>query len=435
MKFLIWISWSLLCFSILLEIADTKSGGGGGGRGGGSYRSSYRSYYDSYNSDSNASGSDIGIGLSVFFGCCAISCCWRFRNKCFNSRREVPYNSAPESEYNAAVIYSIQNPPEVMPPDATGEVRMMVDPNASTQIQNSIHIDHFSKTVTFVDQTGVEDRCIQSNIRIMGYYEVTITKARSQVCIAVGFSSKPYPPFRLPGWERHSVAYHSDNGYKFFNDPVDGIRYGPKYGEGDTIGCGFTNSSSGHQSFFFTHNGQHLGVAFTTDKLVGETYANIGSDGACSISINSGSDSSKPFLCQAINFGIGGQPQTKIRVGIPEPAGIPVGIAVGQPVGLSEERVSAPPPVYESLSNQKPMYPYQPEITGTQGLQPQLPIPYQPKATVPVIIQPVTQPIPYQAPPSHQYPAQSNQYPVPSNQYPVPSNQRPPQSNNLSTLV
>lgn len=309
----------------------------------------------------------------------------------------VPAPAASEKNYIAAAVYSAQNPPQVFPPDYGGEVMMIVDPQAKPEIRNSILIGDKNNTISFISGQDVDDRCIQSNNRIMGYYEVTITQISNKVCLAVGFSTKPYPSFRFPGWDEHSIGYHSDNGHKFFNDPGDGSQYGPIYGKGDTIGCGFTENHDGSsQSFFFTRNGKHLGIAFTTNKLMGETYACIGGDGECSFTINFGNDSSKAFRCQEIHFKKQIVPTSTEQKYVPS---IP-----------TQEGPSAPPPyqmqppggsVPTATSVSVPMAT---PISDQYGA----PIPYQAQQPTSV---PFAAPIPYQ-PQQHG----TGQFPVPTNQ-------------------
>ena len=58
------------------------------------------------------------------------------------------------------------------------------------------------------------------------YYEVSIDKLGRDAVVAVGFGCLPYPTdFRLPGWHRHSAAVHSDDGFKFFENPDGGVPF------------------------------------------------------------------------------------------------------------------------------------------------------------------------------------------------------------------
>jgi Ran-binding protein 9/10 len=73
--------------------------------------------------------------------------------------------------------------------------------------------------------------------------------------LSIGFSTQKVTLTRLPGWEPESWAYHGDDG-QVFNSNQHGKPYGPKYGNGDTIGCGI-NFRTGIA--FFTRNGVNLG--------------------------------------------------------------------------------------------------------------------------------------------------------------------------------
>lgn len=58
------------------------------------------------------------------------------------------------------------------------------------------------------------------------YFEVHIEKLGRNAVVAVGFGCLPYPTdFRLPGWHRHSAAVHSDDGFKFFENPMGGVPF------------------------------------------------------------------------------------------------------------------------------------------------------------------------------------------------------------------
>ncbi|CAG8616719.1 3408_t:CDS:2 [Paraglomus occultum] len=90
------------------------------------------------------------------------------------------------------------------------------------------------------------------------YFEVTVLSnpKSKDTTIAIGLATKPYPPFRLPGWNLYSVGYHSDDGCKFDN-AYGGRDYGPEWGKiGDTVGCGYYPNTG---FVFFTKNGENIG--------------------------------------------------------------------------------------------------------------------------------------------------------------------------------
>ncbi len=56
--------------------------------------------------------------------------------------------------------------------------------------------------------------------------------------IALGFCGMPYPTWRLPGWERGSLAVHGDDGRRYVSDTYGGIDFTSPFQVGDTIGLG-----------------------------------------------------------------------------------------------------------------------------------------------------------------------------------------------------
>ncbi|PHZ10717.1 uncharacterized protein RHIMIDRAFT_194594, partial [Rhizopus microsporus ATCC 52813] len=106
--------------------------------------------------------------------------------------------------------------------------------------------------------------------------------------VAIGFATKPYPRWRLPGWHKHSVAYHSNSGAVFVSDSTYGRPYGPPIKEGDVVGVGYLYQSG---TIFFTQNGKVRCLSFTSKALIGFKYPIfpiIGASGPCHVSVNFG---------------------------------------------------------------------------------------------------------------------------------------------------
>lgn len=122
------------------------------------------------------------------------------------------------------------------------------------------------------------------------YFEITVNQVPSKdTVIAIGLSTQPYPIFRMPGWNKFSVGYHSDDGHKFCDDATGGQAYGPSWGPGDTVGCGYCPETG---QVYFTKNGQQIGTAFS--QLSQHCYfPSIGADGPATVQVNFGQF---PFL-------------------------------------------------------------------------------------------------------------------------------------------
>jgi SPRY domain len=71
------------------------------------------------------------------------------------------------------------------------------------------------------------------------YFEVKISpKNRAEVSLGLGFVAQPYPPFRLPGWERGSLGIHGDDGHRYVNDKYGGKDFTRPFKPGQTLGIG-----------------------------------------------------------------------------------------------------------------------------------------------------------------------------------------------------
>ncbi|CEP07471.1 hypothetical protein [Parasitella parasitica] len=116
------------------------------------------------------------------------------------------------------------------------------------------------------------------------YFEITIQQASADVVMAIGLCTKPYPIFRMPGWNKFSVGYHSDDGHKFCDDATGGQTYGPSWTVGDTVGCLYAPETG---CVTFTLNGMIVGEAFS--GLTRHHYFPcVGADGPAQIQVNFG---------------------------------------------------------------------------------------------------------------------------------------------------
>ena len=79
------------------------------------------------------------------------------------------------------------------------------------------------------------------------YYEIKVNnfgdaRGDDESSIALGYCAMPYPTWRLPGWERGSLAIHGDDGRKYVNDTWGGKDFTSPFRVGDTLGLGMTFS-------------------------------------------------------------------------------------------------------------------------------------------------------------------------------------------------
>ncbi|ERS96804.1 hypothetical protein HMPREF1624_07013 [Sporothrix schenckii ATCC 58251] len=112
----------------------------------------------------------------------------------------------------------------------------------------------------------------QAGETFTAYYEVHIARSnRKEVSLAMGFTVIPYPPFRMPGWHRGSLAVHGDDGHRYVNDMWGGkelidkdyrLKPGGKYGIGMTftrkdVAGGYAPAKDlFNVEVFFTDNGR-----------------------------------------------------------------------------------------------------------------------------------------------------------------------------------
>ncbi len=79
------------------------------------------------------------------------------------------------------------------------------------------------------------------------YFEVRVLsigrgEINSEASLALGFCAQPYPPERMPGWERGSLGVHGDDGRRFVNDNGGGKDFTTPFKDGEVVGLGMTFS-------------------------------------------------------------------------------------------------------------------------------------------------------------------------------------------------
>ncbi|VDP87126.1 unnamed protein product [Echinostoma caproni] len=136
-----------------------------------------------------------------------------------------------------------------------------------------LRLSHFALSITYSggfserhdsNYTNGEAACARADAPIpltvgIYYFEITISsRGGNGRSVAVGVATKASSLVRLPGTEHSSFAYHSD-GSVFHGSPTLSSKFGPRFAENDTVGCGVDFIS---RSLFFTRNGVFLGKAF-----------------------------------------------------------------------------------------------------------------------------------------------------------------------------
>ncbi|KAL9125267.1 MAG: hypothetical protein Q9217_005503 [Psora testacea] len=133
------------------------------------------------------------------------------------------------------------------------------------------------------------------------YFELEITSLgygsrTDESSIAIGYCAMPYPTWRMPGWERASLAVHSDDGHRYVNDTWGGKDFTTPFTAGDTVGIGMSFSLpenppeynvapeqsplKNQVEIFFTRNGTKEGGWNLHEELDHETDQGIdGLDG------------------------------------------------------------------------------------------------------------------------------------------------------------
>ncbi|KAJ1537327.1 Rsp5p-dependent ubiquitination, sorting of cargo proteins at the multivesicular body [Nowakowskiella sp. JEL0078] len=245
----------------------------------------------------------------------------------FLTRYPPPTDAFPPADDIAAIqslgfdAYRFTPPTSITSPFAQESPRQNSDDKLSVFDRVEVRADGFSVEFkdmhAFASVLGALPLVFMNDAekeRNFFYFEVLVKDKHSHTAISVGLATKPYPPFRLVGWSKYSVGYHSDDGRSFIcnDNGVFGFIYatagseggskGKKYDVDDVVGVGYFPERG---SVFFTLNGQYLGEASGGDLTKGESqhpyHAAIGANGAASLLVNFGQNG--PFKYEPANVG------------------------------------------------------------------------------------------------------------------------------------
>ncbi|KAF9974263.1 Rsp5p-dependent ubiquitination, sorting of cargo proteins at the multivesicular body [Actinomortierella ambigua] len=197
-------------------------------------------------------------------------------------------SDAERQSYEAAQVFQAANPPCSVPTDISLSQYLSIQEKGVSAWEFEPSYDHrllvHDRTeLSFFDR----EACVQTNLPLpkqqeVYYWEVKMFEKSPNTTVAIGVSTKPYPTTRLPGWNRHSVAYFS-NGLKYYNAPWRSMPYGPLMYEGDVVGCGYRPRTG---TIFFTRNGKRLEDAYTGLRY--NLFPTVGATGPCVLHVNFG---------------------------------------------------------------------------------------------------------------------------------------------------
>ncbi|KAH9446414.1 hypothetical protein Pst134EA_030333 [Puccinia striiformis f. sp. tritici] len=212
--------------------------------------------------------------------------------------------TATRNGYLRAKIYQTHHRPNSLPTDITlsqflsiqekGVSAWAFEPDYDSNPSLPILVQSRTEIIFLADGAGMSEEegggvSVQSNLPLpklneVYYFECKIYDKPEGTDVAIGLATKPYPSFRLPGWNRLSIGYSSADGFKTHNYPFTATSYGPPLKEGDILGVGYRPRTG---TVFFTRNGKKLEDAYVGLNRY-NLFPTIGSTGPGSIHVNLG---------------------------------------------------------------------------------------------------------------------------------------------------
>ncbi|PVU85523.1 hypothetical protein BB560_006996 [Smittium megazygosporum] len=115
------------------------------------------------------------------------------------------------------------------------------------------------------------------------YFEVKVTDISPNTNIYAGLATKPYPVWRMVGFNKYSIGYNTSTGYVHNSSVFRRCKLPNRCVVGDILGIGH-NPRSG--CTWFTFNGRRIPKYFYGFKY--SLFPSISADGPCSVSVNFG---------------------------------------------------------------------------------------------------------------------------------------------------
>ncbi|RKP38778.1 concanavalin A-like lectin/glucanase domain-containing protein, partial [Dimargaris cristalligena] len=138
--------------------------------------------------------------------------------------------------------------------------------------------------------SGHQDCLVHTNLPLptdapVYYFEVKLMALPdpTNTTVAIGLVTKPFPNWRLCGYNNHSIGLHTSTGSLFQNSPHRPILCGEPCFEGDVIGCGYQPNQG---TVFFTRNGYRLSTYLT--NVCRTFFPAVSANGPCQVSVNLG---------------------------------------------------------------------------------------------------------------------------------------------------
>ncbi|KAJ1722149.1 Protein ssh4 [Coemansia biformis] len=132
------------------------------------------------------------------------------------------------------------------------------------------------------------ENCVQTNLPLpksnsVYYFEMKIVEKPADVSMWIGLATKPYPAWRMTGWNRYSAGYCTNTGRVHQNSPFQGAHIGEELLVGDILGVGYQPRSG---IVWFTRNGRRYKEIVS--GMLYDLFPTVSADGPCSFSANFG---------------------------------------------------------------------------------------------------------------------------------------------------